>query len=130
VSVPNLRGRTLPEAISAANAAGLTVTVRGVNVNGEPNRVIDQSLAAGSSVAPGTTINLSVPTGNVAVPNVAGQPADQAARTLADQGFRLGTTRSRREARVPAGIAVATQPAAGTIVPRGTAVELVISSGP
>jgi serine/threonine-protein kinase len=130
VSVPNLRGRSLPEAISAANAAGLTVTVRGVNQFGEPNIVLDQSLAAGSAVAPGTTISLSVPTGNVAVPNVAGQSADQAARALGEQGFRVGATRSRREPRVPAGVVVETQPAAGTIVPRGTPVELVLSAGP
>jgi serine/threonine-protein kinase len=128
--VPNLRGRNLQEAIAAANAAGLTVTVRGVNLNGEPNVVLDQSVAAGSSVAPGTTVSLSVPTGNVAVPNVAGQSADQAARTLADQGFRLGGTRSRRDPRIPAGAAAETQPPAGAVVPRGAAVDLVISSGP
>jgi serine/threonine-protein kinase len=130
VSVPNLRGRNLQDAIAAANAAGLTVTVRGVNVNGESNVVVDQSAAPGSTVAPGTTISLSVPTGNVAVPNVAGQSADQAARTLTDQGFRLGQTRSRRDPRIPAGAAVDTQPAAGTVVSRGAAVDLVISSGP
>jgi serine/threonine-protein kinase len=128
--VPNLRGRNLQDAIAAANAAGLTVTVRGVNVNGESNVVVDQSAAPGSTVAPGTTISLSVPTGNVAVPNVAGQSADQAARTLTDQGFRLGQTRSRRDPRIPAGAAVDTQPAAGTVVSRGAAVDLVISSGP
>jgi serine/threonine-protein kinase len=128
--VPNLRGRALPDAISAANAAGLTVTVRGVNQNGEPNVVLDQSLAPGSSAAPGATVNLSVPTGNVAIPNVAGQSADQAARALTDQGFRLGATRSRRDPRLPAGAAAETQPAAGTIVPRGSAVDLVISAGP
>jgi serine/threonine-protein kinase len=130
VSVPNLRGRNLQDAIAAANAAGLTVTVRGVNLNGEPNSVLDQSVAAGSAVPPGTTITLSVPTGNVAVPNVAGQSADQAARALAEQGFRLGNTRSRREPRIPAGVAVETQPAAGAVVPRGASVDLVISAGP
>jgi serine/threonine-protein kinase len=130
IAVPNLRGRTLPEAISAANAAGLTVTVRGVNVNGEPNVVVDQSVAPGAAVAPGTTINLSVPTGNVPVPNVIGQPADQAARALGEQGFRIAATRSRRDPRVPAGVTVETQPAGGTIVPRGTAVELIVSAGP
>jgi eukaryotic-like serine/threonine-protein kinase len=130
VTVPNLRGRTLPEAISAANAAGLTVTVRGVNVNGEPNVVVDQSLAAGTPVAAGTTVSLSVPTGNVPVPNVVGQPTDQAVRALAEQGFRIGATRTRRDPRAPAGITIDTQPAPGTIVPRGTAVELVISAGP
>jgi serine/threonine-protein kinase len=66
----------------------------------------------------------------VAVPNVAGQSADQAARTLADQGFRLGATRSRRDPRIPAGAAVETQPAAGAVVPRGAPVDLVISAGP
>jgi serine/threonine-protein kinase len=121
---------TLNDALSAIQTAGLTVTVRGVNVDGELNTVIDQNPAAGASVPPGTTISLSVATGNVPVPNVVGMPREQAQRVLQEQSFRLAPSTIRRDPRLPQGAVIETRPGAGSVVPRGTAVELVISTGP
>jgi beta-lactam-binding protein with PASTA domain len=37
--------------------------------------------------------------------------------------------RDRRDPRIPAGVAIGTTPPAGTVLPRGTAVELDVGSG-
>jgi beta-lactam-binding protein with PASTA domain len=123
-----LRGKSLEEARAALQAAGLTVTVRGVNVNVPRDIVADQSPEAGSPLPPGGTVTIMVGTGNVAVPDVAGRTQQQAVRLLQDDGFRV-TVRERRDPRVPAGIAIDTRPDKGEVIARGGAVELTISAG-
>ena len=128
VVVPQLRGKTLPQAQEALAAAGLTVTVRGVNANVDRNVVSDQSPDVGANVAPGSTVNIQVGTGSTAIPEVANLPRDQAVRTLQNSSFHP-ILRDVRDQRVPAGSAVGTKPEAGSIQPRSTDVELDISTG-
>jgi serine/threonine-protein kinase len=128
IAVPQLRGKSLEQAQAALAQAGLTVTVRGVNANVEKNVVADQSPDAGASLAPGGTVTLSVGTGSTSVPEVAGQSRDQASRTLQSNSFRT-VLRDQRDPRVPAGAAIGTKPPAGTVLPRGSEVELDISQG-
>jgi len=126
IAVPDLRGKSLEEARAALQAAGLTVTVRGVNVNIPRDVVAQQSPAAGVSVPPGGTVNISVGTGNVTVPEVAGRTQLQATRLLQDDGFRVNA-RERRDPRVPVGNAIETRPPAGTDIPRNSEVDLFVS---
>jgi serine/threonine-protein kinase len=126
--VPQLRGKTLDDARAVLQADGLTVTVRGVNVNVDRNVVADQSPEAGTPLAPGGTVTIMVGTGNIAVPDVAGRSREQALKMLQDSGFRV-TVRERRDPRVAAGAAIETRPAADAVTARGSEVELVISSG-
>ena len=126
VAVPQLRGKSLEDARAALQAAGLTTRVVGVNVNVPRDVVNDQAPDAGANVAPGATVEIRVGTGNVSVPDVAGRPRDQALKALQDSGFRV-TVRERRDPRVAENAAIATQPAAGAVVPRGSDVELSIN---
>ena len=128
IVVPQLRGKTLDDAQAALKSAGLTTTVKGVNANADKNVVVDESPDAGASLAPGGTIMLTVGTGSTVVPDVANTPRDQAAKTLSNNSFRVNI-RDKRDNRVPAGTAIGTNPAAGTVLPRGADVELQISSG-
>ena len=128
IPVPQLRGKTLDQAQAALSQAGLSVTVRGVNANVEKNVVADQSPDVGAGLAPGGTVTLAVGTGSTSIPQVADQPRDQAVRTLQSNSFRP-VLRDQRDPRIPAGAAIGTKPAAGTPVPRGSDVELDISSG-
>jgi outer membrane biosynthesis protein TonB len=128
VAVPQLKGRSLRDAQAALQAADLTVTVRGDNVNADLNVVFDQSPEAGTRLSPGATVAIVVGTGNTVIPNVAGRSQDQARRILQDNSFRP-IVRERRDERVPSGNAIGTQPAAGELLERGGMLELFISTG-
>jgi serine/threonine-protein kinase len=126
IAVPALRGKSLEDARAALQAAGLTMIVRGINVNVARDVVADQSPAAGTTLGPGSTVTVMVGTGNVTVPDVAGRTQQQATRLLQDDGFRV-TARERRDPRVPVGNAIETRPPAGTDIPRNAEVDLFVS---
>jgi hypothetical protein len=65
---------------------------------------------------------------SVAIPNVGNQARDQAILTLQSNGFAV-REHDQRDPRVAAGAAIGTNPPAGTAVPRGSQVELDISTG-
>jgi serine/threonine-protein kinase len=131
VIVPAVVGLALDDAVAQLRANGLGATVQGVNVAGEPNTVLAQSLTPGTAVVPGSpsaTIVLQVPTGQVAVPDVIGKPRDEALRELYAAGFNVPVVRERRDGSQPAGAALATNPRAGKVVARGSGVELTINA--
>jgi beta-lactam-binding protein with PASTA domain len=123
-----LRGKTLDDARATLQSAGLTATVRGVNANVDKNVVADQSPDVGTALPPGGTVSISVGTGSTVIPDVANMPRDQALKTLQNNSFHV-TVRDRRDPRVPAGAAIGTVPAAGTVQPRNSDIELSISAG-
>jgi serine/threonine-protein kinase len=126
--VPDLRGRTLDDARSALQAVGLAATFRGVNVNVDKNVVAETMPAAGTSLGPGSTVTVLVGTGSTPVPDVSGMNQSEATRALQANSFGVAIT-TARDPRVPAGSAIGTRPSAGTIIQRGSVVELIISSG-
>jgi serine/threonine-protein kinase len=128
IAVPQLRGKSLNDASGILQAAGLTLTVRGVNVNVDKNVVADQSPDTGTPLPPGGTVTIMVGTGSVPIPEVANMPRDQAVKTLQNNSFRV-TIRERRDQRAPAGSAIGTVPVAGSVLPRSSEVELSISAG-
>jgi serine/threonine-protein kinase len=65
----------------------------------------------------------------VVVPDVAGQPAEQALKALRDAGLRP-KQKDQRSNTVKKGLAIATVPAAGNELERGKRITLLVSSGP
>jgi hypothetical protein len=128
IVVPQLRGRTLEQAQAMLASLGLTVTVRGVNVNVDKNVVADEMPSPGATLARGGTVTLLVGTGQTLVPDVSNQAREQAQQTLQANGFRV-TPRQVRDQRIPSGNAVGTNPPSGSVIPRGAEVELDISTG-
>ena len=128
IALPQLRGKTLDEAQAALKADGFTSTVVGVNENVDKNVVVRQMPDAGAPLPPGSTVTIVVGTGSTAVPAVTNLPREQAIATLQNNSFKVTTT-NRRDPRVPAGMAIGTNPAAGTVLPRGSPVELAMSAG-
>jgi eukaryotic-like serine/threonine-protein kinase len=126
--VPQLRGRTLDAALATLQSDGLTAIVRGVAANVDKDVVVDESPAEGSLLPPGGTVTVVVGTGSTAVPDVANMPRDQAIRTLQNNSFKV-LERARRDPSVAAGNAIDTQPAARTVAPRNSQVQLNISQG-
>jgi serine/threonine-protein kinase len=74
--------------------------------------------------------SLFVRRGVTDVPELAGLPEERANALLADQGLRLVSGGpGRYSANVPTGRVIETRPRAGSLVKRGSAVEVVVSLG-
>ena len=134
VAVPNVVNQTQANASTALAAAGLTTGAIG-NANSSivpAGSVISQNPAAGTNVAPGSAVALTVSLGPalVAVPNVVNQTQANATAALTTAGLTTGAVTSASSATVAAGSVISQNPAAGASVALGSAVALVVSSGP
>ena len=136
VSVPNVAGLTQAVATSAIQGAALvvgTVTTASSSTVAAGS-VISENPAAGTQVNTGTAVNLVVSSGpnvtQVAVPNVVGQTQTAATTAIQAAGLVIGTVTTASSSTVAAGSVISENPVAGTQVNTGTAVNLVVSSGP
>jgi beta-lactam-binding protein with PASTA domain len=66
----------------------------------------------------------------VSVPNVVGLSQAAATTAITNAGLVLGTVTQQSSANVPAGNVISQNPGAGASVAAGSAVDLVVSSGP
>ncbi len=132
VAVPNVAGLSLADATSKLEAEKLVV-----HSDTEPSDtvaegiVISQSPSAGVDVKLGTTIGLVISSGKKqgTVPNLVGMGLTNAQNALITSGLVLGSQAEASDA-AAAGQVIAQDPAAGTSVPQGAAVNVVISKGP
>ncbi|MEL7450651.1 MAG: PASTA domain-containing protein, partial [Pseudomonadota bacterium] len=134
VIVPDVTG--LPQATAESNiiAANLTVgTVTTANSDTVPaGAVISQDPQGGAMVQPGTPVDLVVSTGpaDVAVPNVVGLPQADAEEDIVAANLTVGAITTASSDTVPAGTVISQAPVSGNLVPPGTPVDLVVSTGP
>src|SRR5204862_6895406 len=135
-AVPNVVGETQAASTSAITGAGLTagtVTQQSSTTVASGN-VITESPAAGTSVASGAAVSLVVSSGappptQVAVPNVVGQTQAAATSAITSAGLTAGTVTMQSSSTVASGNVISESPAAGASVAKGSAVNLVVSSG-
>jgi len=135
VPVPNLDRLTQDAATTAVTEAKLkvgTITQQASNTVVAGN-VVSQDPANESSLLPGSAVNLVISSGPLVmltVPNVEG--LTQAAATTAITGANLmvGTVAQRASNTVVTGNVIGQDPAKGSSLAQGSAVNLVISSGP
>jgi beta-lactam-binding protein with PASTA domain len=134
VTVPNVVNDTLADATAAITTAGLVVgsTATQASTTVPSGSVISQNPTAGTSEPSGSAVNLVLSSGPapVAVPNVVNTTLAAATSTLKAAGLVVGTTTQQASTVVSAGNVISEKPAAGTKVAAGSAVNLVISSGP
>lgn len=97
VTVPNVAARPLDQARAALQDLGLKVETAADQVNSQfpAGTVANQSIGAGAQAATGDTVTLTVSKGprTIPVPNVTGQEADVARRTLEAAGFKVKVER-------------------------------------
>jgi eukaryotic-like serine/threonine-protein kinase len=132
VSVPKVVGTT--QAAATAQLQGLGFTVK---ASSAPNPavpagvVVQQNPAEGALLKKGDTVHLVVSSGKgqVQITNVTGQNANDAQRALEAQGLTV-TKSTEASDTVPLLSVIRTVPAAGTAVPGGSTVNMVLSSGP
>ena len=138
VTVPNVVNQTQAAATTAITSATLVVgTVTQQSSATVPaGRVSSQNPSAGVGVAAGSAVNLVVSTGPVptpgpvAVPNVLNLTQGAATTAITGAGLVLGTVSQSSSATVPAGNVISQNPSAGTSVVAGSAVALIVSTGP
>ncbi|MGA0122543.1 MAG: Stk1 family PASTA domain-containing Ser/Thr kinase [Gaiellales bacterium] len=132
VAVPNVVGASLEEARSALEAAKLIVRILEAASDSVPaGSVIAQSPSAGVELKPGSTVEITVSTGQEqgAIPNVVGMDLTNAENTLIAADMTLGSV-SDEPNDAPQGQVIAQSPAAGAAAPAGTAVAVIVSTGP
>jgi serine/threonine-protein kinase len=145
-TVPDLSGMTQTDATNAITAAGLklgTVTQQ-TSTTIASGSVISQDPAAGKKVDKGSSVSIVVSTGSpspspsptptttpttsgVTVPNVLGVDSSTAEQQLTALGLQAAY-RQKPNTGQPSGTVVNIRPAAGTVVPAGSTVLLVIAS--
>src|SRR6202023_2744786 len=134
VTVPNVEGLTqdaATTAITAAKLAGGTVTQQTSNTVAT-GKAISQDPASGSSVAPGSPVNLVISSGPqmVTVPKVEGLTQDAATTAITAAKLTGGTVTQQSSNTVATGKVITQNPPSGNSVAQGSPVNLVISSGP
>ncbi len=135
VTVPDVVGQ--PQAAAANTITAATLTVGSIGTRNSPTTpagsVLSQNPAAGTLVAPGAPVSLVVSLGPAplgTVPDVVGQPQAAAQTDVTAAGFVVGTVTGQSHATVPPGVVLSQQPAGGTLATPGSAVSLVVSTGP
>jgi beta-lactam-binding protein with PASTA domain len=130
--VPDVVGETEADAITEITDANLTVGAITYSCDDTmpAGSVISQSPAASTVVAFGSAVDLVVSTGSCVVPDVVGETEADAITEITDANLTVGTITYSCDDAVPAGDVISQNPAASTIVAFGSAVDIVVSTGP
>jgi eukaryotic-like serine/threonine-protein kinase len=130
VRVPDLSGDSRTGAGAALTAVGLAVgtITEQVSAGASAGSVLAQSPKAGSSVATGSKVNLTVAkaSSEVAVPKVVGESETQASAALGGAGFspRVVNEPVREQSKV--GVVLRQSPAGGATARKGSTVTLTV----
>lgn len=131
-TVPNVKGSSAEVATKRLEDRGFKVIVDARPAKDPADTVLRSDPAAGRRVRRGTSVRIVVSKGPsaVAIPAVSGLSEADAKKALRDAGFANITDTTESSAGVPAGNAIATEPAAGTKVELSTRIHLRLSTGP
>lgn len=130
--VPDVAGKTQPEAEKALTDLGFTVgEVTTQYSDTEKGHAVSTSPKAGASVRHDTKVGLVMSAGpaEVDVPDVTGQSQKDARSQLEGLGFTV-TTAHEYDPVVPADQVISTDPSNGTTARAGSTVTLKVSKGP
>ena len=133
--VPDVAGKNLSDAQADIRAQGFALgdVVRIREGNIQPGTVIAQSPAAPANIAAGRKIDLLVQdagdqNGNVTVPDVNRMSESEARNILAASGIKVNSVNKVYSPLVPEGLAIETQPGAGTAIKSGQGVILKLAT--
>jgi eukaryotic-like serine/threonine-protein kinase len=132
VTVPNVQGADGGDATAQIEALGLLVsTVEDSSDSVAVGHVISQAPSGGVGVKTGSTVTLTISKGQQTgtVPNITKMDITNAQNTLIAAGLVLGSETQANDA-APVGQVISQDPAAGTSLPQGGFVNVVVSKGP
>jgi serine/threonine-protein kinase len=132
--LPELAGKTLDEAKTALNAAGMALgqIVETFDESAPAGTVLAQAPPSGTQVRHGTPVDLTVSKGPqpIPVPDVRGQEQGDAVQAIEAAGLKaVVASETVFDRTVPKGAVVAQDPASGNLT-RGGTVTLTVSKGP
>ncbi|HYP56252.1 MAG TPA: Stk1 family PASTA domain-containing Ser/Thr kinase [Solirubrobacterales bacterium] len=128
--VPGTAGETQEEAVAALEEAGFQPLVRKLNSEDvEAGLVIKSSPSGGSTATRGSTVVLTVSKGPrlIKVPVLVGTQRSLAVEQIRSRG--LSPNVEEEESSASAGEVIRQSPSAGSELPRGSAVTVVVSAG-
>jgi beta-lactam-binding protein with PASTA domain/predicted Ser/Thr protein kinase len=130
--VPSVTNQPINTARTIVQDSGFQVSVINVTSKKTSGLVIGESPSGGSKADKNSTVTLSVSggPGNVAIPSVEGLSPSDATKNLHRAGLKVSHTVDQSSSHFPAGQVTGTDPAAGHSVLSGSAVTLLVSSGP
>ncbi len=131
-TIPEVKDQPAAEAQAALEAEGLVVTSEErTNSKIPAGNAVKTEPAAGETVAEGSDVLLIVSKGPklVVVPNVVGMPRPDAKAALADVGLTIGEVQTAADTS-PKSTVLSQEPAGDSEAPKGSAVDLIVSSGP
>jgi serine/threonine-protein kinase len=129
VTVPQLVALTSVEAVRIAlqDASLALGAVKQKNSQQPAGYVLSQDPPEGTQVDAGTSVNITVSSGLVKVPNVKGSSEAQARSDLAQLGFDVQVV-ELEDGSVAPGTVLAQSPQGGELLPRGSIVTITIST--
>ncbi len=131
--VPKLVGSTPTEAEArlTENKLSLGNQTQSFSSKVPAGQIISSSPAAGEPLKRGTGVNIVVSKGKepIEVPDVTGQPSEEAVAGLTDLGLKVDATKQEFSTDVPKGSVISQSPRDGTLF-KGDTVKLVVSKGP
>lgn len=133
VPIPTVAGSQQESALRALQVLGLIAIPQPENsAEMEPGLAIRTDPVEGTEVERGSTVIVYVSAGEAVevVPQLATLTRESAERLILDQGFMLGGVTTRGDPEVLEGIVISQNPLAGVEVPGGSAISIVVSSGP
>jgi beta-lactam-binding protein with PASTA domain len=133
IPVPNVQGRTLEQARSALEKAGLAAGGMTSKVTDEasPGTVLAQRPEAGARAEKMATVDLVIAARvTVEVPDVVGESFERARTLLTQAGFAVGRRESQQTEEATPGVVLSQKPAARTRVPQGQEISLVLAVRP
>ena len=131
-TVPNVINLTESQANTAIVGAGLVTGTVTTAYSGSiaAGNVISSSPVAGTGVTPGSSVDIVVSLGaSATVPDLDNTGAATYDALLAAAGLVLGTVAHEPSGVIIAGNVISQSPAPSTVVPSGSAVNVVVSSG-
>lgn len=132
-TVPQVSGKTRAQAERAIKDAGLAVGKASTQPSDSvpAGRAVGTDPAAGTRLSPDTVVNLVLSSGPqpIDLPNVVGEPIDQATGDLRDAGFQVRLSPDQVYSDQPAG-SVATQSPDTATAQKDATVTLTVSRGP
>jgi eukaryotic-like serine/threonine-protein kinase len=134
VVMPDVTDKTEEEATAELSAAGLKANViKVIDDNVEKGHVVNTDPRAGQEVEKGSEVKVYVSSGKaeeeIAVPDVARYPLQQAESVIAAAGLTVGDKTYQDDENLPKDYVISTNPLNGVKLKKGGKVDLILSSG-
>lgn len=133
VAVPELVGMTSAEAEAALEALGLIYEIQSTETSDQPVDTVLRSVPERDTmVKKGVTVSVILSAGEekLFVPDITGSTVEGAEIVLGNNGFILGAVNEDYSDTVPQGEIISQDPMVNASMPKGSAVNVLVSRGP